>query len=379
MLPVTENYIKSFVNDDPDVEAVKLFFIQHLLDDTAHYLRLLTKYGIPVIKVVGIKYSSREDVVDDIKGNEIDATLPDFGSLEAVVDENLDSVIHEIREEGTGSFIIQEVGGYCARLIKERPGIFSRECKGIVEDTKQGLWRYSSVLDYLTVPVLQIADSELKDVEAAFVGEAVARVLEDDLLNSGIALTGRRVGILGFGKIGSSVSASLYRRGGIVSVYDKNPTKVINALTRGYAVPRKETLLSKSEIIIGTTGSTSISSAELERLKDNVLLGSASSRDIEFPVGDIASLAERIIAPSPHITEFEMPWNKKIRIVDSGFPLNFRRQSLPAYISDLMFSQLTMCIFKLIRNDIKPGIHRLSALDEELIAKSWLDQYYEFV
>jgi hypothetical protein len=33
----------------------------------------------------------------------------------------------------------------------------------------------------------------------------------------------------------------------------------------------------------------------------------------------------------------------------------------------------------LIRNDIKPGIHRLSVLDEELIAKSWLDQYYEFV
>ena len=70
-----------------------------------------------------------------------------------------------------------------------------------------------------------------------------------------------------------------------------------------------------------------------------------------------------------------MPWGKNIRIIDDGFPVNFRSFSLPNHISDLMFCQISFCIHKLLNQKLPKGLHSLSIREEMNIADLWIKSY----
>lgn len=374
VLPITERYIQEALNRGLKATGIKLFIIQHLLDDTEYFIRTLLKYGFQVGKVVGIEYSSEPKVTERLQEEGIDVIVPQFSEIEIAVKHALDSEFMERSEESVNRFLIHEVGGYCAPYLKDRADILTKRCIGIVEETKQGLWHYLDI-GFFPIPVMEIADSKLKIVEARHVGEAVSRAVEFDLLELGVSLCGYYVGVLGFGDIGASVAASLRGRGAIVSCYDPNPLKAIDAKMQGFGWPGREHVIKDSELIIGATGTNSIAYDEIPILKDGAVLSSASSRNLEFPVEQITMTSHRSIPLTEFITEFTMPWEKRIRIANRGFPVNFRGRSLPLFVSDLLFCQIAACMTKLMTQNLPPAIHSLSADEENLIANLWLQHY----
>src|SRR3972149_132981 len=374
MLPVTEQFIQEALNRGLKPTGIGLFIIQHLLDDTECFIRTLGQFGFQIRKVIGIEYSSKSKVVERLREQDIDVILPQFSELEITVKHALKSELKKKSKESVFRFLIHEVGGYCAPFLGDHVDFLAEKCIGIVEETKQGLWRYRDI-GFLPLPVMQIADSKLKGVEAKYVGEAVARAVESDLLELGVSLCNCCIGLLGFGDIGASIATSLRCRGTVVSCYDPNPLKVIDAKMQGFACPGREYVLKESKLIIGASGMNSVIYDDLSILRDNAMLVSVSSRDLEFPVKQITMASHRSTHLTRFVSEFTMPWGKRIRIANCGFPVNFRGPSLPLFVSDLLFCQIAACMMKLITQHLPPDIHCLSADEEKLIAKLWLECY----
>jgi len=376
-LYVTNQLSINAINRGIIPQGIGLIIIQHLLDDTEQFIRILLQSGFRIIKIIGIEYSSKSKVSERLRNLKLNVIVPEFSILELAVNETIKYELNVADKSEKNRFIIHEVGGYCSSLLNDWGNIFTNKCLGIIEDTRQGLWRYLE-LDNIPIPLMQIADSKLKSIESNYVGEAVARAVESDLLELGTSLDSIHIGILGFGDIGSSVAYSLRCRGAVIFCYDPNPLRMMEAKAEGYNCLSRHNLLHESEIIIGASGVTSLNYNELELLKNEVILFSASSKDIEFPIKQIKEYLRSSIQLTRFINELSMPWGKKIRLANFGYPVNFRDYSLPFYISDLIFSQILVCITNIINKKLSPGIHSLTEDEEKHIAKLWLKQYLNY-
>src|ERR1044072_5481152 len=210
MLRLTERILTTMALDQIEPDSVEIILVQHLLSATEEFVRLLRGFGFEVLKVIGIEYSSRQGVGERLRASGLDVVLHKIATTE----DALRKVLHdEFSRSQSKRIILQEVGGYCANILNAgiEPQLQDRFL-GVIEETRQGLWRYRAV-SHFPVPVIEIADSFLKSLEARYVGEAVARAVEFDLLEAGSTLWGARSVVLGFGDVGSNVANGLRVRG----------------------------------------------------------------------------------------------------------------------------------------------------------------------
>ncbi|MHC4462064.1 MAG: NAD(P)-dependent oxidoreductase [Planctomycetota bacterium] len=368
MLPTTKQIIQNGLRGGVKPADCGLVIIQHLRHDTGCFLRILQECGFRIEKVIGIAYSSKQEVVVDLCQLGIDVALPSLSRLES----EAEGILLRLASEGR-RFILHEVGGYCASIVAKSSEAICKQCVGIIEDTKQGLWEYQTAKG-VRVPVLHVAESALKDMEHNYVGQGVVEAIECQMSDIGRKLFGCSVGILGFGSIGSSVAKSLHSGETKVCCCDRDPVKIIQARACGIPTAKKLSLICGSNIIIGATGERSIEPEELRVLSDGVLLASASSKCVEFPVREIHEQSERRVRLSPSLVEFHMQWGKSILLSSEGFPINLSNQeyNLPSEVADLMFSQIAKCLVKLMSMKVSSGIQALSVEEEREIARLWL-------
>jgi adenosylhomocysteinase len=369
-LPVASRILDEVQAATQGIERPGLLIIQHILQDTETFLRLLLERGWQVRTLVGIPYSCDPAAAERL-ASLVDVRVPAFEEFQQVVDATLAA---ELKRGATEPFLVQEVGGYCAALLGGNSPLDIAGCAGAIEETRRGLWRYQAQ-DGLKVPVMQIADSRLKEIEAIHVGEAVARALETDLAELGRSLPGLAVGVIGFGSIGSAVARSLQARGADVACFDTSPIRQIEAAARGFRMIHRNRLLAESDLVVGATGIGAFGAAEIPLLKEGAILASASSGQREFPVDTLASAARSCERIGESVTRLELPGGGTIHLIKDGFPANFRLRSLPPAIADLLFAELALCLRRLVVSPPSPGLHSLGLAEEEIVAGLWCEIY----
>jgi adenosylhomocysteinase len=369
-LPAITKLLRRQLDVTPALRGVDVLIVQHLFADTLAFISALRAENVTVRAVVGIPYSAKDDVVHELENLGIDTLVPDMDKIADVVLEH----VRQSSASGRKS-ILHEVGGYCASLAAESLEL-QNGCLGIVEETKQGLWRYSQAGEML-VPVVQFADAKLKKCESEFVGRAVARSVDEDLAALGKSLETANVGVIGFGDIGSGVARSFRRRGSHVWCYDKKPIRMIEAAAQGIRCCDPHQLVATCHAIVGATGVGCLEEASLTHLRDGVLLSSASSRDLEFPLDAIRNSSTSRSQLSSYVTEYRMKSGKSVRLASNGFPVNFRSFSLPVSFGDLMFCQVLMGFAGILQGKYPLGLHQLRESDQETIADTWWDLYRE--
>jgi S-adenosylhomocysteine hydrolase len=221
----------------------------------------------------------------------------------------------------------------------------------------------------LPIPVIQVADTELKKVEAHFVGEAVCEAVASHLFNLQETMRYKRAGLIGYGDIGAGVAEAMLRRRISPLVYDVDPVKCAGALTVGCRIADLRKVLDESDVIVGATGTSCFSCADIAARPGDRYFASASSRDIEFPQDEMKNT---------------FPWRvegKNIRfetasgsliVLENGFPINFSVRSLPPNISDLLFLLLGAAMRHFHSAPPAPGLHRLERLFEMEAASVFL-------
>jgi S-adenosylhomocysteine hydrolase len=361
----------------PDA-AHRCVMIAHLFDDTLRMLDALE----PVTlwdAVIGVPYSSRRPGVAERWGARFGARLhlpEDLAALEATVAKVLARSLADCAANGQ-RLIVQDVGGFAAPILQTYFADRLHLVKGVVEITKQGVWRAEALA--LGFPVVHCADSELKRLEAVRCGETVARCLDGVARGLGLSLAGRAATVFGAGWIGAGVARSLRRLDMIPALVDTDPLKVMEARLAGFEAALTPTALERSALVVGATGRSSIGRATLERLPDGAMVASASSRQIEIDVAWLRRFpamrqAEGLTVHRIPARRGEMGPARRVLLVNDGFPANFLpgSGSVADEVVESILGELIVLQQALAREEFPPGVHRIRPEQEAAVARLWL-------
>ncbi|GAA2987697.1 NAD(P)-dependent oxidoreductase [Streptosporangium longisporum] len=339
--------------------------IAHLLDTAVPYVRLLEQ-STDLVEVVAVPYSAQPEALSLL--NHFSPRVPH--SIEEVGATAVAAAKSAAQRAGS-PVLIQEVGGYCADAVHQLAGL--PLFRGIVEDTKQGQWRYERASP-LPLPVFTIADSPLKALEDVQVGRSVAYSVERLLrLRFYRLLSERRVLVLGYGGIGTALAQHLRRTGAHVAVYDPSEVRMSAAVVHGFRVASREELLSWAEVIVGVSGHRSLTTRDLPLLRDGVVLASGSSKQVEFDVEGLYRTASAT-AEVDEVLELQVA-DRTVYLLNQGKPVNFMEQSILGSVLDLVYTELYLCTRELARQPWAPGLHRLDPRMQNELAQRWREEY----
>lgn len=358
------------------LEKTRLIILQHLLTDTEELVNLLISAGAEIHCLVAKPYSVDECAFKRLQKKGIRILREEYKVLEES-DVLLGILREAIAKSKTDAkqIVIQEVGGYFASTISKLSEDDCLHIAGVVEDTTFGHRRYETLISKIKVPVFSVARSALKEIEARFVGKAAVTAVEQEFRKLGASISGRHALVVGYGMIGKNVARSLRDHDVMVSVYDKNDHRNINAFSIGYKIHKKDELIKSADIIFSATGERAISLSDLEMAKSDVVLASAGSKNIEFDVQGLIDLSIKQKTISANLRKYALPSNKNVYLFRDGTAVNFIIDSVPSEVIDLVFAEILICTMLLLKvhERYDPGvIHRTPETYLNNVAKDWL-------
>lgn len=267
-----DTYLKSA----SDTKKISVIAVMHLLDT-----------GIPFVNVLQ-KYFSLECIIP--KRNSINKNLLPFYPQEKILSitrdelKSIDSikcVLEKIPRENR--LVLLDIGGYFSAIVNDLKSLLGERFLGAIEDTENGHQKYLSQSNLLA-PVISVARSPLKNNEDYLVGQAVVFSTDALLREQGVLINNKKVGVIGFGKIGNGILSSLRDKGCSISVYDTDPVVLISAYSKGNSITNKLKIIENSDIIFCSTGRLSLKGEEFKFLKNGVFIASVTSSDDEMDI-----------------------------------------------------------------------------------------------
>ncbi len=372
---------RKYVRQNANAELLKksrIILLEHVLPTTGEMIHHLTKVGADVFALVAKPYSIDAEVLSSIKNRGISVIEESYDTLETsdILDRLINDAVEKSKEDGR-CIIILDVGGYFALPLSRISDEAIEFIAGVVEDTTFGHNRYIEHASIIKVPIYSVARSNLKEIEARFVGRDAVYSMDYVLRKIGVTIAGRNALVIGYGMIGKNVARTLKAADLNVSVYDKHDNKNLHAFIDGYHIHKKRELLKNADIIFSATGDPSgaMNFEEIEETKDNVILASVGSKDSEFDIKTLKEQANRRKEFGPYLEEYRLPHSRHVVVAKGGAAVNFIIPSLPIEILDLVFSEILLCSLLLLRRDesIRKNVVNVSPdkfLDE--VALDWL-------
>jgi len=358
--------------------AHRYLLVAHLFDDTMRMIDALAGV-MDFDAIVGIPYSSGSEATrakwQARYGDKVHCPKSE-DTFKKVLANLLEKSLHTCRASGQ-KLVIQEVGGYVVELLHEAFADRLDLVEGVVEITKQGVWRAGQT--DLKIPVLHCADSELKRLEATRCGETIARCLDGLMRDLGNSLAGRRAAVFGAGWIGFGVARGLRRLDVIPTLIDINPLKIAEARLSGFDAALAPGDLSQCDLVVGAAGRLSITGDVLRQLRPGCLVASASSRRIEIDVDFLETHPSYKLHPSIRafqLTDSDTGLDRQICLVNDGYPANFipGSGSVADEIVELILGELIVLMADLTTYTYEPGIHRLDSEGEATCTQLWIEQ-----
>jgi S-adenosylhomocysteine hydrolase len=216
----------------------------------------------------------------------------------------------------------------------------------VVEQTARGARRLredATMRQYAArVPVVNVADSRPKKaLETPFIGEAVCHALIAAVKSERDSVTRGPVLVLGFGAIGAAVARSLSTTAEIPprQIYIVDPARGARdrARDRGFHVwNRSADEHPRFTLVVGCSGTTSLSVGDRAYLEDGAVLASASSGSAELARDHFIELADTHHGDDIHVvdrstlrtrnvhTRIQLKLvDRHVTFLNGGFPINF--------------------------------------------------------
>jgi adenosylhomocysteinase len=379
-MPVTAEVIernkRAFVNAD-------VIVLQHIKHDTEVFLLNLEAVGARIVHIVAKPNSVDPEVLHRVQARYPNrVTLEEYERLEtsSKLAEILDAAI-EGAARAQRRLAVVDVGGYFAAPLRALQAKFAWSLSGVVEVTTFGHNRYADLIGQIEFPVFSVAKSQIKELEASFVGHAVATSMERVLRSRGLVMQGKRVVVNGFGMIGRNVANALRSRGMIVAVHDKRASRMVQAnVVDGFSIGARQTVFPGAEFVVSATAQVNaISEADFDLLPNNAYLMSAGSRTNEFDVQLLLALAdsEHLVCPDVQAVCYK---GKTLNLVKGGRSVNFLVGSCQEEVMDLLFAEIATCLVRLLTNPprLLGRLHRSEDGDIDGISSIWLRAFRGF-
>lgn len=340
-----------------------LILVTHVLPTSVPFIRALAQ-DFDVVSIIAIPYSLSSSAREDL------------AEVEIVVPANTSELERELlalvldRDQLGMPYLVQETGGYLAPAFEA--GHRFQHPIGVVEDTRQGHWRYQALGDSLTVPVMSVAESPLKALEHQQIGRAIVFSLERQVRQHFYrSLSGESVAVVGFGDIGSAAARALQGRLAHVIVYDVDPLRQASAWMQGFRVSGLTEAISTSNLVLGCSGSQSLTQEVLRHAPDGAVFASGSSKQVEIDIDFFTEAAA--VEGNLLMREHD---GRRLFLLNEGKPINFVDGSAIGSTLDLVYTELYACTEALAQESINDrGLLGLSQGERQRIAQTWLDLY----
>ena len=133
--------------------------------------------------------------------------------------------------------------------------------RGGTEETTSGRTRLAALRDRLSMPILVIDDSPIKQFgeNRHAVGQSV---FESMLRITNIMTNGKRVTVFGYGECGRGVAMNFRNAFSQVTVVDNDPVRRLEAFLDGYVVASREESIRTADVVVTVTGAGHVLTAD---------------------------------------------------------------------------------------------------------------------
>jgi adenosylhomocysteinase len=204
-------------------------------------------------------------------------------------------------------------------LLKRRPAQ-ARRLRGAVEVTKTGITRLDGV--NTPFPLVNINDGVLKPaVENRHgVGEGLWHAVQ---ALTGMHMSGRRVGVIGYGPVGRGVAAYARAMGASVEVVEKDAIRRLVAHYDGYPTPELDVCIERVGVLVTATGGRGVIGVDqLREARDGLVLVNAGHGNDEIDVAGLKADADVMDQVADHVVSVRISDGPSVILLADGHPLN---------------------------------------------------------
>ncbi len=347
-------------------EDISFVVVTHLLDNPQIYLDCLDRMGnlaMVIPKPRSICRRTLEQVQSRM--SVVIRNRSQLASLEvtaATINDYVDS----------SNLVLVDVGGYFASILKQLPELLSARLLGVVEVTENGHQRYAAMPE-LPVPVISIARSPLKGPEDYLTGQSLVYSAENLMRSCHYVMNGGNAVVFGYGKIGRSVAKSLHARNINVRVVDINPSRAIEARSRGFSLLDKEQALRSSDVIFCATGNRSLCNHDFAMVKNGAFIFSVTSSDDELGLSR-ADESFDVVPVTEHISRYQR-LGQFFYLANGGNAINFIHNAEVGPYIFLVQGEVIMAVRKLMGRGVAAGLTELGETDRTQLAECWLRHF----
>lgn len=254
--------------------------------------------------------------------------------------------------------------------------------RGGTEETTSGRMRLKPLAAAVEVPVLVINDSPIKQFaeNRHAVGQSV---LESYLRITNRMTNGRSVLVFGYGACGKGIAGAFRSAYATVSVVETDPVARLEACLDGFGVPSREDGLRQADVVITATGAAAVvTGADLDLLKDDVVLCNAGHFPAEISVGDLAGAADVAAreVDAEGILTLRLADGRRVHLLADGHMVNLagpRPLGNSIESMDLGFALQARCLEAIATGSVNGGnqVVPVPRFIDEAVARAFLAAY----
>jgi len=299
----------------------------------------------------------------DAKGDGCDMIIDDGGDMTLLIHEGVKA--EKIYEESgnktlpdpssTDNAEFKIVLGLIARELPKSPKkwtMLAARMVGVSEETTTGVHRLynMSKAGELLFPAINVNDSVTKSKFDNLYG--CKHSLPDGLCRAtDVMMAGKHAVVCGFGDVGKGCAHALKSAGCITYVTEIDPICALQASMEGFAVVKLETVVSKLDIIVTTTGNKDIICVRhMAAMKNNAIVSNIGHFDNEIEMELLMSKTTRINI-KPQVDRFVFPDGHGVIVLAEGRLMNLGcATGHPSFVMSCSFTNQTLAQVELWQN-----------------------------
>ncbi len=330
----------------------------HLTSLTAAMVQELTLGGGEWVVCGASEATTDQGVVELLRSSGVAVYTP--GSRK---DHHLQALQHKPQ-------LICDAGGdLLGNLLRKFPDQVP-DVRGAVELTRSGIDRIHNLGEgALPFPLININDGRLKvAIENRHgVGEGLWQAVQR---LTGVHLSGRRVGVVGYGPVGKGVAAYARAGGAHVSVIESEPIRRLVAHYDGYPTPNLIDMLQRVDFVVTATGRPgSLPIDAILQARNGIVLLNAGHGHQEFDHDGIVATATGFDQIAEHVVAYELEDGPRVVVLAGGHPLNIVTNAGSPEPVLLHFAALGLALAWLLDADLAPGEHIIPLEVEQAAAR----------
>ena len=358
--------------DEQPLKGARIAGCLHMTIQTAVLIETLIALGADVTWSSCNIFSTQDQAAAAIA----DAGIPVY-AWKGLNEEEFDWCIQQtlfFGEDRKPLNMILDDGGDLTNMVLDRYPELVDGIRGLSEETTTGVHRLYDRMKAgtLPMPAINVNDSVTKSKfdnkygckESAV--DAIRRATD-------LMLAGKRVVVCGYGDVGKGTAASFRGAGSIVTVTEVDPICALQAAMDGFEVKKLETVVSKSDIVITTTGNKDIVQARhFEAMKDKTIVCNIGHFDNEI---DMTWLNDTYgatkIEIKPQVDKYTLN-GKDIIVLAEGRLVNLGcATGHPSFVMSNSFTNQTLAQIELWKNsdNYKNEVYMLPKYLDEKVAK----------